>query len=255
MKRYISSVLAVVTALSITGCSTKKSMLGIATNEDNTITVTMENAEKDSGGTGTINVAEGEHVYVASEMTSGKVIVNFERGDEGDKVNPPVDYEITGNETTEYVLDNLEYTVEFKVTEEANGTIKVYTDAPSYAQEEGQNPVMNFVGTYAHDRAAIFVEAGEGHQAKFTVRWGNSAAETVEWNMSGEFDEETMTVEYTDCVKKNLVFGTDGKVQSEETVYENGTGRIIFSEEGSLHLSWEDDQEKAAEGLDFGFAN
>ena len=156
----------------------------------------------------------------------------------------------------------MEFMVGFLVSEEANGTIKVYTDAPSYTQEESQNipedsqnPVMNFVGTYAHDRCSILVEAGEGNHAKFNVRWGNSAAETVEWNMSGDFDEETMTVEYTDCVKKNLVFGTDGKVQSEETVYENGTGRIIFSEEGSLHLSWEDDQENAAEDMDFGFAN
>ena len=40
------------------------------------------------------------------------------------------------------------------------------------AAEDGQNPVMNFIGVYGHDRASIMVEADGMENAKITVTWG-----------------------------------------------------------------------------------
>lgn len=116
--------------------------------------------------------------------------------------------------------------------------------------EEGQNPVMNFVGDYASDRCTITVEAGEGNVANITVEWASSAAERSEWTMSGEFDEETTSVYYQDCTKKNLVFAEDGSVSSEETVYEGGHGTFTFNADEQT-LTWTDDIENIADGAVF----
>ena len=118
--------------------------------------------------------------------------------------------------------------------------------------EEGQNPVMNFVGDYASDRCTITVEAGEGKVANITVDWASSAAERSEWTMSGEFDEETTSVYYHDCTKKNLVFAEDGSVSSEETVYEGGHGTFTFNADEQT-LTWTDDIENIADGAVFTF--
>ena len=49
------------------------------------------------------------------------------------------------------------------------------TPAGTAGQEDGQNPVMNFVGTYGADRATVLVEASEADSAKITVSWSSSA--------------------------------------------------------------------------------
>ena len=122
--------------------------------------------------------------------------------------------------------------------------------AEETSEEEGQNPVMNFVGDYASDRCTITVEAGEGNDANITVDWASSAAERSEWTMSGEFDEETTSVYYQDCTKKNLVFAEDGSVSSEETVYEGGHGTFTFNADEQT-LTWTDDIENIADGAVF----
>lgn len=118
-------------------------------------------------------------------------------------------------------------------------------------QEDGQNPVMNFVGPYGWARASAQVEAGSGNEAKIRIHWGSSAAEFTEWVMSGEFDSETLTVEYTDCVKTNYAFNEDGEIDSEEVVYENGTGSITFQDGSPITFTWKDDMENVAEDAVF----
>jgi len=117
--------------------------------------------------------------------------------------------------------------------------------------EEGQNPVMNFVGKYGAGRATIMVEAEGSDRAKVSITWGSSAWEHSEWTMSGPFDEETLTITYDDCVKKNVSYEDDTEQGTEELVYENGTGTITFSEGETLSLTWADDQENIAEGTEF----
>ena len=113
--------------------------------------------------------------------------------------------------------------------------------------EEGQNPVMNVVGDYQADRCSVHVEAQDKDGALITVHWGSSATES-----SGTFDAEKHTVYYQDGVKKNVVYDADGKVTSEEEVYVGGHGTFTFNAENNT-MTWEEDQEKIADGMVFEF--
>lgn len=115
---------------------------------------------------------------------------------------------------------------------------------------DGQNPVMNFVGVYGAGKGSILVEAEGERGAKITVTWANGAAEKSQWSMSGEFDEETLSVAYSNCTKTDLVFTDDISDPVETVVYTDGTGRIVFAGE-RYALSWEDDQEHIADGTAF----
>lgn len=115
---------------------------------------------------------------------------------------------------------------------------------------DGQNPVMNFVGVYGVGKGSILVEAEGERGAKITVTWANGAAEKSQWSMSGEFDEETLSVAYSNCTKTDLVFTDDVSDPVETVVYTDGTGRIVFAGE-RYALSWEDDQEHIADGTAF----
>ena len=115
---------------------------------------------------------------------------------------------------------------------------------------DGQNPVMNFVGLYGAGKGSMLVEAEGENGAKFTVTWANGAAEKSQWVMSGDFDEESLSVAYSNCVKTDLVFTDDESDPAENEVYTDGTGRIVFDGE-RYALSWEDDQEHIADGTVF----
>lgn len=129
------------------------------------------------------------------------------------------------------------------------------TAQPEADAEDGQNPIMNFVGVYACDRASILVEAtDQADGVKFTVTWGSSAAEHSEWVMTGKFDAEKLTVAYEDCTRTDIVFKEDGTVDSETVVYENGTGTITFSDADGLTLTWDDAMEHMADDMVFEYA-
>lgn len=121
-------------------------------------------------------------------------------------------------------------------------------------EEDGQNPVMNFVGDYACDRASLLVEATDMQDgARVTVTWPSSAAEHSEWVMTGKFDPETLTITYSDCVKTDFVFNEDGSIDSETVAYENGKGTFTFSDEDTLSLTWDDAEEHIADDVVFEF--
>ena len=58
--------------------------------------------------------------------------------------------------------------------------------------------------------------------------------------ITGSFDPDTMTVAYTDCVKSVVVYGDDGEIVSDVVEYDNGTGSIVFGDDGTF--VWRDDQ-------------
>lgn len=123
----------------------------------------------------------------------------------------------------------------------------VETDEP-----DEDNPVMNFVGPYFCEGCSIFIEAAGSKTCKATITWSQNASEMSEWHMSGLFDTETLSFKYEDCVKTKYVYGDDGLITSTETVFENGTGSIAFTEE--YVLSWIDDTEHPADGMLFVFS-
>lgn len=119
--------------------------------------------------------------------------------------------------------------------------------------EDGQNPVMNLVGSYAdrvgqRARLDILCDGDEG--AIVVISWANSAFETVYWTFTGDYDMESNTISYKDCVKEIITFNDDGDA-AVETVYENGTGLLTVTEEWDI--LWTDDAENAGEGCVFEF--
>ena len=122
------------------------------------------------------------------------------------------------------------------------------------APDEGQNPIMNYVGYYVCDRANVFISADGEEGASAIVTWSSSAWENSTWMMSGTFDPETLQFEYHDCVKTDYKYKDDGDVESQEEVYTGGHGFMFFKEGDPLSLTWQDDQEKVAEDMVFGYA-
>ena len=122
------------------------------------------------------------------------------------------------------------------------------------APDEGQNPIMNYVGYYVCDRANVFISADGEEGASAIVTWSSSAWENSTWMMSGTFDPETLQFEYHDCVKTDYKYKDDGDVESQEEVYTGGHGFMFFKEGDPLSLTWQDDQEKVAEDMVFEYA-
>ena len=110
---------------------------------------------------------------------------------------------------------------------------------------DGQNPVMNFIGEYAAGRAHARIEADGAENARITIEWSSSAWELTRWVMSGKLNNETLTVDYTDCVKSKVTYGDSGELVSEVTEYENGTGKIVFA--GDSTFTWKGDQSEQEE--------
>ena len=121
--------------------------------------------------------------------------------------------------------------------------------------DEGQNPIMNYVGNYVCGRACILIGASDDKNGvNAIVTWSSSAAENSTWVMSGTFDPETLQFEYHDCVKTDYVYSEDGEVASQEEVFTGGHGFMTFAEGDPLTLTWQEDQEHAADDMVFEYA-
>lgn len=124
--------------------------------------------------------------------------------------------------------------------------------AKNEGDSEGQNTAMNFVGDYVCDRATVHIEAADSDNGmKADVVWGGSAFDAAEWVMSGTFDPETLQFEYHDCIKTEYVYDENGDVKSQEEVYTGGHGFMHFTDGEELSLTWQEDQEHVADGMEF----
>ena len=103
---------------------------------------------------------------------------------------------------------------------------------------------MNIVGKYGCDKATLTVEAVDSTTTRMTVYWPTSSLTRTEWTMTGTFNPEKQTIEYSDGTKKAFTFDEKGKLKKETVDYENGTGRFKIDMAAS-EITWEDDQEKA----------
>ena len=143
--------------------------------------------------------------------------------------------------------DGADYSTEATITvllDESADYVAVFEEDPDW-----QNPVMNFVGEYQCERAHALVECFGTREAWITIEWGSSAWELARWDIVGELDTDTLTVTYSDASKRIIVYGDDGEVKSEETEYSDGTGSILFRDDGTF--IWHEDQ--SASGTDLVF--
>ena len=106
--------------------------------------------------------------------------------------------------------------------------------------DDGQNPVMNFVGPYASGDYNALVEAEGKDNAKITIECGDPARPDYSWVMSGPFDPDTLTVDYTNCVMTSYNWTDINTLPGSKVEYENGEGRVEFDAE-KLTFTWRND--------------
>ena len=98
------------------------------------------------------------------------------------------------------------------------------------AEENGQNPVMNFVGPYhAEGGLEALVEAEGAENAKISVTWAGSPWFHNQTVMSGPFDPETLSMTFSGSTLTEYTFRSDGSVAEEKASYRDGTGCAVFN--------------------------
>lgn len=98
------------------------------------------------------------------------------------------------------------------------------------AADDGQNPVMNFIGVYSTEYSGeALVEADGMENARITVTYAGSPWFHTQTVMSGRFDPETLTMEFSNATLTEFTYNSDGSVDEEKVSYSDGKGRAVFS--------------------------
>ncbi len=186
-------------------------------------------------GWGNIDWAEGEE---APEIDPDYPYQSAYIGLIEPKVHTLVAWPQEGNVFVKWTKNGEDFSTEPQITlllDESADFVAVF-------EEDGdwQNPVMNFVGEYACDRAHALVECFGRDEAQITITWGGSAWETAQWDIVGRLDLETLTISYSGCTKSILTYADGGELVSQEVEYEDGTGTISFHDDGTF--TWHEDQ-------------
>ncbi len=130
----------------------------------------------------------------------------------------------------------------------------ISTEPETTAEVTVENPVKKFAGSYENGKCTIDVTPLKNGQAKFLVHWGISGTEHTDWTMSGTFDPDTLTAEYSNCVKTEVSIGSENYPESGDQIYSGGKGKFVFAEGNPNTLTWVDDMEHAADGMIFNYA-
>lgn len=115
------------------------------------------------------------------------------------------------------------------------------TDEGSDEGDDGQNPVMNFIGNYDNGGINILVEADSKDGAVFTVDEPMTDDEKYTYTFSGTLDLDTLKVTYSNSTKKVVKLDAQGNAVEEKTEYTDGSGVVIFHDDGTLE--WQDENE------------
>ena len=108
------------------------------------------------------------------------------------------------------------------------------TEAVEMPREDGQNPIMNFVGVYSTEyNTEALVEAEGADGAKITVTWAGSPWFHTQTVMSGPFDPETLTMTFANAVLTEYTYASDGSVAEEKASDTKGKGHAVFDPENN----------------------
>lgn len=240
--------------------------------DDLSVTVSEEGAE---GLLLAIDGGETYHFTADADMQDASIIVtvntegmgnmNLNEGEETPEINTeyplqssqinlaePVTYTFiawpqAGNVFVKWTKDGKDFSTDAQITvllDESADYAAVFEEDPDW-----QNPVMNFVGKYQCDRAQASVECLGYEDAVVTIDWAGSAAEAAHWDISGRMDPETLTIEYMGCAKSYVTYDENGDIVSQEQEYGDGTGTIVFHEDGTF--TWHEDQSETGDDLVF----
>ena len=108
------------------------------------------------------------------------------------------------------------------------------TETIASAAEDGQNPVMNFVGVYHKgDSTEALVEADGMENAKITVTRADSPWFHTQARMSGRFDPETLTVEFSGAALTEYTYKSDGSIGEERVTDTDDICKAVFNAEAN----------------------
>ena len=257
--------------LSLEGNALKGKLTPAGEQDPLTVTITEE------GEDGLQLVVDGGETYhfTPAEMQEATIMVTinvdgfgniaYAEGEETPEVDPEAPYQSAqinlaepakhtllawpdaGNKFVKWTKNGEDFSTDAQITvllDETAEFIAVF-------EEDGdwQNPVMNFVGEYQCDRAHAMVESFGNDEAWISIDWGGSAAEMAHWDIIGNLNTETLTIAYSGCTKSIIKYDEEGKPVAQETEYEDGTGTIVFNEDGTF--TWHEDQSEGDSDMVF----
>ncbi len=195
-------------------------------------------------GWGNIAYTEGEQTpEVDEEYPYQSAVINLEKPETYTFFAWPS----AGNNFVKWTKNGEDFSEEAQITVDLNETadyIAVFEEDPDW-----QNPIMNFIGNYQSGRARALVESFENDGAWVTIEWSSSVSELARWDIYGRLDPDTKAIDYSTATKALITFDEKGEIVKDEVVYENGTGRIVFNEDGTF--TWHEDQSESGEDMIF----
>ena len=111
------------------------------------------------------------------------------------------------------------------------------------AEDESEATVSAkaFLGVYRNSGYTVNVEQAPDGELTFTVTAEPDGNVGYEWTITGYYSGDTYRVNYKDAVKEEITYSEDGAETGRKTVYENGIGRMQFSDDGAL--LWQNETE------------
>ena len=120
------------------------------------------------------------------------------------------------------------------------------TSQTTEAAETAENQTPDFEGQYYAGDGNLSILKQEDGSYLIEVWWGINAAQHGEWVMHGKFDGAD-TITYSDCVKHEYTLNENGEVDTDETIYSDGTGSIKIVDASTV--MWTDDMEHIADDV------
>ena len=158
-----------------------------------------------------------------------------------------VAWPVAGNLFVKWMKNGEDFSTEPQITvllDESADYVAVFEEDPDH-----KNPLIDFIGDYQCDRAHAYVESIGDDSVRITIDWGGSAWETANWLITGTLDADTMTVNYSGCSKSVFTYNDGGQLVSEEVEYEDGTGTVVFNDDGTF--TWHEDQSESGTDMVF----
>ena len=180
-------------------------------------------------GWGNIEYAEGEEApEIDTEYPCQSAQINLA----GPATHTFLAWPQAGNIFVKWTKNGEDFSTEPQITvllDESADFVAVFEEDPDW-----QNPVMNFVGNYQCGELHALVECFGNEDAWITIEQSESDTERTRWDITGRLDLDTLTVAYSGCPKSNVKLDENGEVESQEDVYSDGSGTVVFGDDGTF---------------------
>ena len=110
--------------------------------------------------------------------------------------------------------------------------------------QASDDPVAAYEGTWVAGRAVLTIEELDD-TVYCTVRWGNSASDSMVWEYQCLYDGISGLSSFENGVKYDETYGEDGEVIATEVLFEDGAASFKLNEDGTL--TWTDFKETPGE--------